>query len=134
MRIKKELDFSGSDTFSSTTFDYEMWGANGCSSGFLYLTSVYTAPRYKSQTLFQTQKQQYAASAIDQQKKTGLCHTSNDAAVSATRYYKDKIKSSWRMADVHKAGTSKAIQNVVLMSFQSSRYHIAFLQQLPMQI
>jgi len=66
-RIFQKWRFPVNDTWLWDVWRY--WWSN-C---FSYLTSVYTAPRYKSQTLLQTPRQLFAARAIGQQQITGFC-------------------------------------------------------------
>jgi hypothetical protein len=84
-----------------------------------------TAPRCKFQTLLQTPTQLYVASAIGQQETTGFCDAKKGAMFSTTSFYPDKVNSSWRRSDIHKAVTSKFIQHSRFRPSQSLPHKVS---------
>jgi hypothetical protein len=69
------------------------------------------SPKMQNQTLLQTPNYLLAASAIGQQQTTGFCDTKKGVIFSTTSSYQDKVNSSWRKSDIHKAVTSKGTQH-----------------------
>jgi len=84
-----------------------------------------TAPRCKFQTLLQTPTQLYVASAIGQQETTGFCDAKKGAMFSTTSFCPDKVNSSWRRSDIHKAVTSKSIQHSRFRPSQSLPHKVS---------